>query len=398
MTWHIPLLKSPKAESECSCRNRTCTQDRMYMCGETDVHANVGWSSGFYSWETLTNKQNLIREKIFRLREREKKKKDIAFKCTRQERKREGRVRGEGKGRGKTNTVRAYLPTKILHETYVNGVVLHVSSALIDVVNQCLRVLPFFRGRFREELLESWQRNVSTAEKGCLQQNHARDAVTSLTFDACILVISNLTDYRLMFSSVQSLDRLGRRGDTRDDSAEILFQSFLREAIVSHFGMSRDIHSLKLNIKNQAVTPSAHPASFSTRFSSFTKGSCRRRGKTTVCLCVDVSDVKLFRNLRSLCLQLKVKIMSSDYPSPHAASCVKAAMTLVSDGVWNVLFFIFINFLWVLQYLVCTELPVVFEGQRDNKICGSFQLSCTCLLQRHGALRRWFFFFFQYKK
>ena len=27
--------------------------------------------------------------------------------------------------------------------------------------------------------------------------------------------------------SVQSLDRLGRQGDMRDDSAEILFQSFL---------------------------------------------------------------------------------------------------------------------------------------------------------------------------
>ena len=43
------------------------------------------------------------------------------------------------------------------------------------------------------------------------------------------------------FSSVQSLDRLGRWGDTRDDSAEILFRSFLQEALVSSSGMGRDV-------------------------------------------------------------------------------------------------------------------------------------------------------------
>ena len=37
------------------------------------------------------------------------------------------------------------------------------------------------------------------------------------------------------FGSVQSLDRLGRRGDTGDDSAEILFQSFLQEALAWHW-------------------------------------------------------------------------------------------------------------------------------------------------------------------
>ena len=44
------------------------------------------------------------------------------------------------------------------------------------------------------------------------------------------------------FSSVQSLDRLGRRGNTTDDSAEIVFQSFLQEAFMSKSGMGRDIH------------------------------------------------------------------------------------------------------------------------------------------------------------
>ena len=39
------------------------------------------------------------------------------------------------------------------------------------------------------------------------------------------------------FSSFQSVDRLGRRGDKRDHSAEIIFQAFLQEAVVST-GMS----------------------------------------------------------------------------------------------------------------------------------------------------------------
>ena len=50
--------------------------------------------------------------------------------------------------------------------------------------------------------------------------------------------------------SPQSLHRLGRQGDMRDDSAEILFQSFLREAVVSSSGMNRDVHSLMLPIQH----------------------------------------------------------------------------------------------------------------------------------------------------
>ena len=49
------------------------------------------------------------------------------------------------------------------------------------------------------------------------------------------------------FSSVQSLDRLGRRRDTKDASAEILFRSFLQEALVSSSGMGRNVHSLMLS-------------------------------------------------------------------------------------------------------------------------------------------------------
>ena len=43
--------------------------------------------------------------------------------------------------------------------------------------------------------------------------------------------------------SVQSLDRSGRQGDVRDDSAEILFQSSLQEAVVGSSRMGRDAHS-----------------------------------------------------------------------------------------------------------------------------------------------------------
>ena len=39
-------------------------------------------------------------------------------------------------------------------------------------------------------------------------------------------------------------------GDMRDDSAEIPFQSFLQEALVSRSGISRDVHSLMLSIEH----------------------------------------------------------------------------------------------------------------------------------------------------
>ena len=44
-------------------------------------------------------------------------------------------------------------------------------------------------------------------------------------------------------------DLLGSRGDMVDDSAEILFQSFLQEAVVSSSGEGRDSHSLMLFVQ-----------------------------------------------------------------------------------------------------------------------------------------------------
>ena len=50
------------------------------------------------------------------------------------------------------------------------------------------------------------------------------------------------------FSSAQSLDRLGHRGYTRDESTEILFQPFQRDAIMSSSVTGRDVLSLTLPI------------------------------------------------------------------------------------------------------------------------------------------------------
>ena len=45
-------------------------------------------------------------------------------------------------------------------------------------------------------------------------------------------------------SSVQSFDRLGRWGDmSKNGSAEILYQSFMREAIMNSSGIGWDVHS-----------------------------------------------------------------------------------------------------------------------------------------------------------
>ena len=64
-----------------------------------------------------------------------------------------------------------------------------------------------------------------------------------------------------LFSSVQSLDRLGRRGDMTYDSAKTLCQSFLQKALVSSPGIGRDVHSLMLSIKPLLCWSQCHPSS-----------------------------------------------------------------------------------------------------------------------------------------
>ena len=48
-------------------------------------------------------------------------------------------------------------------------------------------------------------------------------------------------------------------GNMTDDSAEILFQSFLQEALVSSPGMGRDVHSLMLSIQLFLCRPRRRP-------------------------------------------------------------------------------------------------------------------------------------------
>ena len=63
------------------------------------------------------------------------------------------------------------------------------------------------------------------------------------------------------FSSVQFLDRLGRRGDREGDSAEILLQSFLQKALVGSSSMGRDVHTLMLSIQHFLCRPQRRPPS-----------------------------------------------------------------------------------------------------------------------------------------
>ena len=58
----------------------------------------------------------------------------------------------------------------------------------------------------------------------------------------CTIVMFIADSYKVQvvrMSSIQSLDRLGHRGDMMDDPTENLFQSFLHEVIVSHSGRAR---------------------------------------------------------------------------------------------------------------------------------------------------------------
>ena len=73
------------------------------------------------------------------------------------------------------------------------------------------------------------------------------------------LQLTRLQFSSVQFSSVQPLDRLGRRGDIRDDSIEILFQSFLQEAFMSCSDIGRDVHSLMLSIQHFLCRPRRRP-------------------------------------------------------------------------------------------------------------------------------------------
>ena len=54
----------------------------------------------------------------------------------------------------------------------------------------------------------------------------------------------------VLFISLQSLDRLGLRGNVREETVGILLQSFLQEALVGSSGMGRYVHSSMLSIQH----------------------------------------------------------------------------------------------------------------------------------------------------
>ena len=99
------------------------------------------------------------------------------------------------------------------------------------------------------------------------------DAVQDKTMDLWRKVVSccwieerkdhavKLFNGSFQFSSVQSLDPLGRQGDLRDNLAKILFQNSLLEAPVSSSGMGRDVHSLMLFTQHFLCRPRPRPSS-----------------------------------------------------------------------------------------------------------------------------------------
>ena len=89
-----------------------------------------------------------------------------------------------------------------------------------------------------------------------------------LTFVTCSLKVSPSTDWVVG----------GEGGEGRDDSAEILFQSFLQEAIVSSSGVTRGKHSLldaRLTLHAEpSLTDSPHAKS---ALQDFTRSKFRLR-------------------------------------------------------------------------------------------------------------------------
>ena len=60
------------------------------------------------------------------------------------------------------------------------------------------------------------------------------------------------------YISVQSHEQLRHQGDMKDDSAEILFQSFLQEATVSSSAIGSNVHSVELSIQHFLCQPWSH--------------------------------------------------------------------------------------------------------------------------------------------
>ena len=95
--------------------------------------------------------------------------------------------------------------------------------------------------------------NAGDATRGC----HSNAGLFSWNWLQYMLKSANaivFQDWGLP-SLVQSFDWFGWWGNMRDDSTEILFQSFLKEAIMGSSGMVRDVQSLMLFIQHFLCWP-----------------------------------------------------------------------------------------------------------------------------------------------
>ena len=99
-----------------------------------------------------------------------------------------------------------------------------------------------------------WHREANTA---ILYEKYDTEANTAILYDVEYdTERQTLPSCSVQFSSVP--DWLGHRGEMKDDSAEILFQSFLQEAVVSSSDMGSDVHSLILSVQHFLYVHTPH--------------------------------------------------------------------------------------------------------------------------------------------
>ena len=116
-----------------------------------------------------------------------------------------------------------------------------------------------FMGQNGQSALRIWQMDS--------RASHVLHWLSTVSDDvnkaAHLLCCRPSSGWLVLFSlpSVKSLDRRGCQGHRRGDSAEVLFQSFLREAIVSDSGIGRDVHYLMLSIQHFLCWPRWCPPS-----------------------------------------------------------------------------------------------------------------------------------------
>ena len=115
-------------------------------------------------------------------------------------------------------------------------------EALWLTLPSCLMLSMTQRGKHCHLVWKVWHRGKHSHLVWCRVWH--REANTAVLFSS------------VQFSSVP--DWLGHRGEMKDDSAEILFQSFLQEAVVSSSDMGSDVHSLILSVQHFLYVHTPH--------------------------------------------------------------------------------------------------------------------------------------------